>query len=91
MENKGYPLILIFYLDVEVLKNGEIMDLLSKRITEEIEKKSDNVITFFLPTKLGESEKVECINPVIAPRETMEEIQGIIDEIKKRFDIVEGE
>lgn len=82
-----HPLVLVFYLDREMMSRQEIIGQFANSINNIIDVKKLNAIAFFLPTD-GE-ERVECINPVIAPKEEMERIGKIIDEIQKSFNIGE--
>lgn len=82
-----HPLVLVFYLDREMMKVKEIMEPFANSVNNIINIKKLNAIAFFLPTD-GE-ERVECINPVIAPEEEMERISKLIDDIQKSFSVGE--
>jgi hypothetical protein len=84
-ETKQHPLVLVFYLDREMMGNDEIVKQFSESINQMIIIKKLNALAFFLPTD-GE-ERIECINPLIAPKEEMDRITKIIDDIKNQFDI----
>ena len=84
-KTKQHPLVLVFYLDREMMQNQEIIKAFAESVNEMISVKKLNALAFFLPTD-GE-ERVECINPVIAPKEEMERITKIIDDIQNKFDI----
>lgn len=85
MENCKYPLIIVFYLDSELMKTPEIIRPFAESINETIHKNHYNAIAFFLPTT-GE-ERVECINPVITNEVEMEKINKLISDIKISFSI----
>jgi hypothetical protein len=85
MENK---LILVFYLDrILFTKTPEILNQVSTSIETFIEKKELNAIAIFLPT--DNTERVECINPVIVTEEKINEINKIISDMKKQFSITD--
>ena len=81
------PLILVFYLDRDLMSNPEIMKPFADSINRIIEHKKANIIALFMPTD-GE-EKVECINPVMLEKPDIEKINSLIDDIKKNFSIGE--
>lgn len=81
----GYPLILILYLDRELMKNKEIMLPFSEYVNNMIIEKKANVMAFFMPTD-GE-ERIECINPIQVEETEMERIYTIIEDLKSNFDV----
>lgn len=85
MSEKQHPLIIVFYLDADMMRRPEIIVPFSESINHIIEKKEANAIAIFLPTN-GE-ERVECINPTLVPNFEMERINKIIEDIKKNFSI----
>jgi hypothetical protein len=80
-----HPLIIVFYLDREMMQNQQITNTFTESINHMINVKKLNMLAFFLPTD-GE-ERVECINPVIASKDEMDKIGKIIEDIKNTFDI----
>jgi hypothetical protein len=84
---KQYPLVMVFYLDREMMKNQELTQTFAGSVNELIRVKNFNAIAFFLPTD-GE-ERIECINPVIAPKAQMEKINKLIKDISSSFGIGE--
>ena len=86
-QEKTYPLVLVFYLDREMMKNKEIMQPFASSINNMIAQKNYNTMAFFIPTD-GE-ERVECINPLTAPKEEMEKIDKLINDITVSFSIGE--
>jgi hypothetical protein len=86
-ETKQHPLVIVFYLDREMMKQTEILQPFAASVNQMIIQKKLNAIAFFLPTD-GE-ERVECINPVVVPKVEMDKIQKIISEIKTQFSVGE--
>lgn len=84
---KSYPLVLVFYLDREMMQRQEIIRPFADSINHMINVKNFNAMALFLPTD-GE-ERVECINPIITPKEEMDKIEKLIEEIKTSFSINE--
>jgi hypothetical protein len=82
---KGYPLILVLYLDRELMKNKEIMFQFSEYVDKMIIEKEANVMAFFIPTD-GE-ERIECINPIQVEDTEMDRIYTIIEDLKSNFDV----
>jgi hypothetical protein len=84
---KNHPLILVFYLDAELMKQQEIIMPFVDSVKKVIESKQANIISFFMPTK-GE-ERIECLNPSTIKDADMEKINKMVEEIKKNFSIGE--
>ena len=59
---KGYPLILVFYLDREMMMNPDIIQPFADSVNDALSQREANAMAFFLPTD-GE-ERVECISHV---------------------------
>jgi len=85
MNEKQYPLIIVFYLDAEMMKVQEIIQPFVESINYMLETKNSNALAFFLPTT-GQ-ERVECINPTIVAEADMEKVNVLIEDIKKNFSI----
>ncbi len=83
--DKQYPLILVFYLDRELMKNPDIIKPFADSVNEAIARRRANAMAFFLPTD-GE-ERIECINPIMVKDADMGEINKMIEDIKKSFSI----
>ena len=81
----NYPLILVFYLDRELMNNKSIISQFAESVNRMLHEKQANVLAFFIPTD-GE-ERVDCINPVTTSETEMVRINTIIDDIKKSFSI----
>lgn len=88
MEQKQHPLIIVFYLDRDMMTNPKIIGPFSEAVNQMLITKDANVLAFFLPTD-GE-ERIECINPVVVPQVEMEKISKIIEDIQKNFSIGDG-
>lgn len=86
-QDKTYPLVIVFYLDREMMQRQEIIQPFADSINNMINVKNFNAMALFLPTD-GE-ERVECINPIITPKEEMDKIEKLIEEIKSSFNINE--
>lgn len=86
--DKGYPLVLVFYLDREMMMVPEIIHPYTETVNNAIAKREANAIAFFLPTD-GE-ERIECINPTIVDKADMERVNKMIDDIAKNFDVGQG-
>ena len=84
MENQ-YPLILVFYLDTEMMKIKEIIQPFAESVNHMLAEKNSNAMAFFIPTK-GE-ERVECINPSIIAEADMSKINQMVEDIKEQFSI----
>lgn len=86
--NNEYPLVLIFYLDRELMKQNDIINDFSKAVNADIIRRKVNIMAYFIPT--DDNERVECINPLIATDEEKVTIKKLIDDISKSFDIGQG-
>lgn len=84
-DTKQHPLVLVFYLDREMMQNPEILRPFAESINHMINYKNMNAIALFMPTD-GE-ERVECLNPVVVPKVEMDKIAKMIDEISKQFGV----
>lgn len=82
---KGYPLIIVFYLDKELMKERQIIQPFVESVNHMLQKKEANALAFFIPTT-GE-ERVECINPIALKEADMSKINTIIEDLTKSFDI----
>lgn len=82
---KEHPLVLVFYLDREMMQNPEILKPFAESINHMINYKNMNAIALFMPT--DDEERVECLNPVVIPKVEMDKIAKMIDEISKQFGV----
>ncbi|MEI6880353.1 MAG: hypothetical protein WCK82_03345 [Bacteroidota bacterium] len=82
---KQYPLIIVFYLDAELMANPQIIKPFADSVNDALAKRKANAIAFFIPTK-GE-ERVECINPIMVKDADMAEINKMVEDIKASFSI----
>ena len=85
---KGYPLILVFYLDREVMMQGDIIRAFADSVNNAIAQREANCMAFFLPTD-GE-ERIECINPVMMHEADMKKVDQMIQDLATNFDIGKG-
>ncbi len=82
---KGYPLIIVFYLDTEMMKIQEIIQPFVESVNQMLQTKEANALAFFIPTT-GE-ERVECINPMIMKEADMEKVNILVEDIKNNFSV----
>lgn len=87
MNDSKYPLVLVFYLDRELLQNQQIATEFTNSVDMMIKQKGYNVMAFFLPTD-GE-ERIECINPIQLQETDMEHVNTVLSELTKAFDMSE--
>ncbi len=84
---ESYPLIIVFYLDAEMMKVKEIIQPFADSVNTMLAHKNANAMAFFIPTK-GE-ERVECINPTVVDKADMAKINQMVEDITKNFSIGE--
>lgn len=82
---KQYPLIIVFYLDAELMANPQIIKPFADSVNDALSTRKANAMAFFIPTK-GE-ERVECINPIMVKDADMEEINKMVEDIKASFSV----
>lgn len=79
-------IILVFYVSVDALDDCDIGAYI-----EEFNKifsnwnNDDSVEKIIVPTRNGESSKVECINPVLLDAEKYAEVEEIVNEFKMKM------
>jgi len=83
--DKQYPLIIVFYLDAELMSNPQIIKPFADSVNDALAKRKANAMAFFIPTK-GE-ERVECINPIMVKEADMLEINKMVEDIKASFSV----
>ena len=81
--NETQPIILVFYLDAEMMKNAEMIQPFAESVNMMIEQKKLNMVAFFLPTT-GE-ERIECINPTQLAEPDMARINQMVKDIETNF------
>ena len=81
MNDSKYPLVLVFYLDRELLQNQQIATEFTNSVDMMIKQKGYNVMAFFLPTD-GE-ERIECVSHV--PERLEQDFEKLINDIKNNF------
>lgn len=84
-ENENQPLILVFYLDRDMMNNPRIIQPFADSVNNILAQKDANAMAFFLPT--DENERIECINPKLIEPVEMEKINVIINDLVKNFDM----
>lgn len=84
-ENINYPLILVFYIDRDTMRNPQIVQPFVDSVNLMLHEKDANAMAFFLPTD-GE-ERIEAINPKVIEPVEMERINKIVEDLTKNFDM----
>lgn len=87
-KNEQYPLILVFYLDREMMMNPDIIQPFANSVNDALAQREANAMAFFIPTD-GE-ERIEAINPVQVAEADMERINKIVEDLTKNFDVGQG-
>lgn len=85
--NENYPLIIVFYLDAEMMKIPEIIKPFADSVNTMLAHKNANALAFFIPTT-GE-ERVECINPTVVDKADMAKINQLVEDLTNNFSIGE--
>jgi hypothetical protein len=85
---KGYPLMIVFYLDREMMMNPDVIQPFAESVNDALAQREANAMAFFIPTD-GE-ERIECINPMQVEETEMGRINGIVQDLVKSFDIGQG-
>jgi hypothetical protein len=81
----NYPMVLVFYIDREMMSNPQVIQPFADSVNDILAKKDANAIAFFVPTD-GE-EKVECVNPLQVEKADMVKINKMVEDIKNQFSI----
>lgn len=84
-ENNNHPLILVFYLDRDMMNNPQIVQPFADSVNNILAQKDANAIAFFLPT--DENERIECINPKQVEPAEMDRINTIVADLVENFDM----
>lgn len=82
-EKTNYPMVLVFYLDREMMKVAEIIQPFVESVNFMLEQKNSNTLAFFLPTD-GE-ERIECVSHRNKQIVDMEKINKMVSDIKESF------
>jgi len=85
MSKKEIPLILVFYIDTEMMQNPRMIQPFVESVNHMIEKKNANIMAFFVPTK-GE-DRIECLNPTTLEKPELAKINQMVEDIKNSFSI----
>jgi len=88
MNKSEHPLILVFYLNRDMMMNRDIITAFADSVNNAIAQREANCMAFFLPTD-GE-EKIEVLNPVLMQESDIERVNKIVDDLTKSFDIGQG-
>jgi hypothetical protein len=84
--NISNPIILVFYLDMELFKDREMIKMYGENISQYMESRGDDVRLFFIPT--DGKEEIKCINPVYVENESeLERLDNLIKDISEKFQI----
>lgn len=83
---ESYPLILCFYFDRELMTNAKIFQPIYESINQSITKKDANILGFFIPCEPGK-ERIECINPIGVAEPDMDNINNLVKDLTKQFDV----
>jgi hypothetical protein len=83
--DKGYPLVLVFYLDRELMMQPQIFRPYANAVNQTLIDREANAMAFFIPT--DGTERVECINPLVVPEDKIDEIYKTIESLKATYDI----
>ena len=75
-------------MDREMMSDKRLMSEIADHFNAVLAEREANAMAFFLPT--DGPERIECINPIIATEEQKEQIDKLINEISKNFDIGQG-
>lgn len=84
-ENNEHPLILVFYLDRDMMNNPQIIQPFADSVNNILAQKDANAMAFFLPT--DDKERIECINPKQVEPAEMDRINTIIADLVENFDM----
>jgi hypothetical protein len=84
-ENNNHPLILVFYLDRDMMNNPQIIQPFADSVNNILAQKDANAMAFFLPT--DDNERIECINPKQVEPAEMDRINTIVNDLVKNFDM----
>ena len=84
---EGYPLILVFYMDRELMQS-QVMPSIATSINDAIALREANAMAFFVPT--DGKERIECINPIALKKTDMKKINKIVKDLVKNFDMGQG-
>lgn len=87
-DKNNFPLVLVFYLDREMMSQRQIIEPFVKSVNDAIAAREANMMAFFMPT--DDDEWIDCINPQTASKDEMERVTRIIGDLKKNFDIGQG-
>ena len=79
-KNNNYPLILVFYMDRELIASP-VMGQIAASINDAIAEREANAMAFFVPT--DGVERIQCINPMMVKKADMERINKIVEDFSR--------
>jgi len=82
---KEVPLVIVFYLDRDMMQNHEMVAAFGKNMEHIIEKKNFNAISIFMPTDT--QERVEILNPQLMDETQKEKTDILIGQLTKEFSL----
>jgi hypothetical protein len=80
-----YPLVLVFYLDRELMENPQIIGPYAQSVNSVIAARKANIMAFFIPT--DSEERIECINPKQVSKANMSKINNMVAEVAAKFEV----
>lgn len=78
-------IILVFYISIEGMSLTKAEDFLSKIVEKSKTNQEDNIISYYIPIKNGET-RIECLNPKLISEEDYTNIKNILDKTKQKLD-----
>lgn len=79
---------LAFYLERGMMTNPDVIQPFVDSVNDGIAQRDANTIAFFIPT--DREPRIECINPVQVAEADMKEINKIVEDLTKNFDVGQG-
>ena len=83
---KETPLILVFYIDREMINDIRLINPFIESVNKMIEDKNANIMAFFVPCEY-DNERIEVLNPALIKEPELDRINSIITDIEKAFSI----
>lgn len=77
-------IILVFYISIEGMSLTKAEDFLSKIVEKSKTNQEDNIISYYIPIKNGET-RIECLNPKLISEEDYTNIKNILDKTKQKL------
>ncbi len=83
---KETPLILVFYIDREMISDMVLINPFIESVNKLIEDKEANILAFFVPCDY-QNERIEVLNPVLLQEPELDKINALIEDIRDKFSI----